>query len=124
MPNHRLRKYLRHGMFPQLVAFEACIRHGSVTRAAGELSLAQPTVSCLVKKLSDAMGGPLMVVRDRRIVATPLGIELLVLCNGVFDAFESFDARRSSKADSPQTDRAPSDVTEAPASYDRQAPSS
>ena len=35
-----------------VVAFEACVRHGSVTRAAEELSLAQPTVSCLVRKLS------------------------------------------------------------------------
>jgi LysR family glycine cleavage system transcriptional activator len=98
MRNQRLRKYLRHGMFPQLVAFEACIRHGSVTRAAAELSLAQPTVSCLVKKLSDSMGGPLTAVRERRIVATPLGIELLGLCNDVLDAFEGFDARLAAKA--------------------------
>ncbi len=98
MSNHHLRKYLRHGMFPQLVAFEACVRIGSVTRAAAELSLAQPTVSCLVKKLSESMGGPVMAVRDRRIVATPLGIELLTLCNDVFDAFEGLDGRLAAKA--------------------------
>jgi DNA-binding transcriptional LysR family regulator len=93
MRNGHLRKYLRHGMLPQLTAFEACIRNGSVTRAAAELSLAQPTVSCLVKKLSDSMGGPLTAVRDRRIVATPLGVEILTLCNDIFDALEGFDAR-------------------------------
>jgi hypothetical protein len=95
MNTARLRRYFRHGMFPQLVAFEACIRHGSVTRAAEELSLAQPTVSCLVKKLSDTLGGPLTMSRDRRIEPTPLGLELLSLCHEVFGAFESFDARRS-----------------------------
>lgn len=93
MYNAPLRRYLRHGMFPQLVAFEACIRHGSVTRAAGELSLAQPTVSCLVKKLSDTLGAPLTVVRDRRIEPTPLGVEVLALCHELFDAFERFDLR-------------------------------
>jgi DNA-binding transcriptional LysR family regulator len=81
-------------MFPQLIAFEACIRHGSVTRAAEELSLAQPTVSCLVKKLSDALGAPLTATRDRRIEPTPLGVEVLALCHELFDAFEAFDARR------------------------------
>ena len=89
----RLRRYFRHGMFPQLIAFEACIRHGSVTRAAHELSLAQPTVSCLVRKLSDTLGAPVTVSRDRRIVATPLGEELLVLCHELFAAFGEFDLR-------------------------------
>ena len=94
MDNARLRRYFRHGMFPQLVAFEACIRHGSVTRAAEELSLAQPTVSCLIKKLSDTLGGPVTMSRDRRIEPTPLGVDLLALCQELFDAFETFDARR------------------------------
>jgi DNA-binding transcriptional LysR family regulator len=93
MSNARLRRYFRHGMFPQLIAFEACIRHGSVTRAAFELSLAQPTVSCLVKKLSDTLGAPVTMSRERRIVATPLGEELLALCHELFGAFEQFDAR-------------------------------
>jgi len=97
MDNAKLRRYFRHGMFPQLIAFEACIRHGSVTRAAEELSLAQPTVSCLIKKLSDALGGPVTMSRDRRIEPTPLGVEVLALCQEVFEAFETFDARRASE---------------------------
>jgi DNA-binding transcriptional LysR family regulator len=101
MNNARLRRYFRHGMFPQLIAFEACIRHGSVTRAAHELSLAQPTVSCLIKKLSDTLGGPLTVSRDRRIEPTPLGVELLALCQELFDAFESFDTRRTPACGTP-----------------------
>jgi DNA-binding transcriptional LysR family regulator len=90
----RLRRYFRHGMLPQLIAFEACIRHGSVTRAAEELALAQPTVSCLVKKLSETLGAPLTMARDRRIEATPLGVEVLALCHEVLGAFESFDEKR------------------------------
>lgn len=93
MPRSRLQKYFRHGMLPQLIAFEACIRHGSVTRAAAELSLAQPTVSCLVKKLSGTLGAPLTVARDRRIEPTPLGVEVLALCHELFDAFERFELR-------------------------------
>jgi len=89
-----LRRYFRHGMLPQLIAFEACIRHGSVTRAAEELSLAQPTVSCLIKKLSTTMGGPLTLSRDRRMEPTALGVEVLGLCRDVIAALEGFDQRR------------------------------
>jgi LysR family transcriptional regulator, low CO2-responsive transcriptional regulator len=81
-------------MLPQLLAFEACIRHGSVTRAAEELALAQPTVSCLIKKLSITMGGPLTVARDRRIEPTALGAEVLVLCRDMIHALERFDSLR------------------------------
>jgi DNA-binding transcriptional LysR family regulator len=90
-----LRRYFRHGMLPQLLAFEACIRHGSVTRAAEELALAQPTVSCLIKKLSTTMGGPLTMSRERRIEPTALGGEVLVLCREMIATLERFDERRS-----------------------------
>ncbi len=94
-----LRRYFRHGMLPQLLAFEACIRLGSVTRAAGELALAQPTVSCLVKKLSLTMGGPLTMTRERRIEPTELGTEVLVLCHEMIAVLHRFDARRPAGAD-------------------------
>jgi DNA-binding transcriptional LysR family regulator len=94
MEKTTVRRYFRHGMLPQLIAFEACIRHGSVTRAAEELSLAQPTVSCLIKKLSTTMGGPLTLSRDRRMEPTALGVEVLGLCRDVVAALEAFDQRR------------------------------
>jgi len=97
--NLALRRYFRHGMLPQLLAYEACIRHGSVTRAAEELSLAQPTVSCLIKKLSTTMGGPLTTTRDRRIEPTALGHEVIGLCHEMIDALGRFDARRVVRAD-------------------------
>ena len=92
--NLALRSYFRHGMLPQLLAYEACIRHGSVTRAAEELSLAQPTVSCLIKKLSITMGGALTTTRERRIEPTALGHEVLSLCHEVIEALGRFDGRR------------------------------
>jgi len=98
MTRSRLRRYFRHGFFPQLVAFEACVRHGSVTRAAEELSLAQPTISCLVRKLSEAVGGPVLEVRSRRMEPTALGGELLALCDDLFEAVERFDDRRAARA--------------------------
>jgi DNA-binding transcriptional LysR family regulator len=90
-----LRRYFRHGFFPQLVAFEACVRHGSVTRAADELALAQPTVSCLVRKLSETVGAPVIESHSRPIVPTAVGEELLELCEELFAAFDRFDDRRS-----------------------------
>jgi DNA-binding transcriptional LysR family regulator len=94
MPRARLRRYFRHGFFPQLLAFEACVRHGSVTRAAEELSLAQPTVSCLIRKLAETIGEPVLNTRSRRVEPTPLGRELLALCDELFDTFDRFEARR------------------------------
>ena len=59
MPHARIRRYLRHGMLPQLAVFEASVRLGSFTSAADELGVAQPTVSTQIRKLTDAIGQPL-----------------------------------------------------------------
>ena len=45
MEGKRLRRYVRHGLLPQLLAFDAVMRLGSVTRASLALHMAQPTVS-------------------------------------------------------------------------------
>ncbi|WP_330450474.1 LysR family transcriptional regulator [Paracoccus marcusii] len=42
----------------QLIAFEAVMRHGSVTAAADELHLTQSTVSRLVASLERQLGKP------------------------------------------------------------------
>src|SRR5581483_1915298 len=57
--------------------FEAVARLGSVTRAAGELHLAQPTVSTQLRKLADALEVPLFEPRGRGLRLTPAGRELL-----------------------------------------------
>ena len=97
MARSRLRHYYRHGLLPQLVAFEACLRLGSVTRAAEELALAQPTVSGLLKKLSDTMGGPVLQMRDGRMQLTKTGEEVAVLCEEMLSALERHEERRAQR---------------------------
>ena len=59
MAGSSIRRYLKHGMLPQLAVFEASARLGSFSRAAEELHLAQPTVSVQIKKLTETVGLPL-----------------------------------------------------------------
>ena len=87
------KRYFLHGLLPQLIAFEACIRHGSVTQAARELRLAQPTVSCMLRKLSITFGGPLTTRRAGRIEATTRGEEVLELSGDMLAVLDRFDTR-------------------------------
>ena len=94
MARSRLRHYYRHGLLPQLVAFEACARLGSVTRAAEELALAQPTVSGLLKKLSDTLGGTVLTSRNGRMELTETGREAMRLCYDVITAIDRYEERK------------------------------
>lgn len=94
MARSTLRRYFRHGLLPQLIAFEAVVRLGGVTRAAHELSLAQPTVSGLLRKLADTMGEPLIQVRRGRVDLTDAGREVALFCEEVLAAVQRFDERR------------------------------
>jgi len=93
MPRQRLRRYFRHGLFPQLMVFEAVARLESVTRAAEELCMAQPTVSTQIKKLSDNLGLALFEQRGRRLFPTPAGRELLASCGELAELFERTEER-------------------------------
>jgi len=79
MSSAPIRRYLRHGMLPQLAVFEASARLGSFTRAAEELHLAQPTVSTQMKKLTETIGLPLFEQIGKRMHLTPAG---RALCEG------------------------------------------
>ena len=94
MARPRFRHFLRHGFLPQLMAFEACLRLGSVTRAAEELALAQPTVSGLLKRLSDTVGEPVLRLHAGRMTATDAGFEVALLCDEIFDALGRYEARQ------------------------------
>jgi DNA-binding MarR family transcriptional regulator len=89
---HLIRRLVRHGTLPQLAAFEAVVRLGSFTRAAERLHMAQPTVSGHVRKLSDAVGLPLLELRDRRVVPTPAGQALLEAARDIFAVLHRADA--------------------------------
>ena len=80
MSRTKLRRYFRHGSFPQLMVFEAVARLGSVTRAAEELHLAQPTVSLQLKKLAEALAVQLFEQRGRRLHLTGAGRALQEGC--------------------------------------------
>ena len=98
MARPRLRRYFRHGLLPQLIAFEACLRLGGVTRAAEELSLAQPTVSGLLRRLSETVGEPLMRAGGGRMELTAAGCEVALLCGEMLEALGRFDDARARRA--------------------------
>ena len=84
----RLRRYVRHGMLPQLAALEAVVRLGSATRAAEALCIAQPTLSGHLRKLSDALGVRLFDTRGKRLVPTDAALTVLRAANEVSGALE------------------------------------
>lgn len=91
MENKRLRRYLRHGMLPQLAAFDAVMRLGSVTRASEALHMAQPTVSGHLRKLSDAVGVALFRCDGRRMHPTAPACALHEGTLGVFAALHDLE---------------------------------
>ena len=84
----RLRRYVRHGMLPQLAALEAVVRLGSATRAAEDLCIAQPTLSGHLRKLSDALGVRLFDTQGKRLVPTDAALTVLRAANEVSGALE------------------------------------
>lgn len=93
MPRSPLRRYFRHGLFPQLMVFEAVARLGGVTRAAEALHLAQPTVSVQLKKLSATLEAQLFEQRGRKLVLTAAGEALRETCAELRACLERFEAR-------------------------------
>ena len=86
-----IRRYLRHGTLPQLRVFEASARLGSLTRAAEELHMAQPTASVQVKKLTETVGLPLFEQVGRRVYLTDAGQRLYTGCQEVFRALSTVE---------------------------------
>jgi DNA-binding transcriptional LysR family regulator len=93
MAGTRIRRYLRHGLLPQLAVFEAVSRLGSYTRAAEELFVAQPTVSIQMKKLSETLGVPLFEQSGKRPILTDAGRELAAACHDIFNRLEHVEER-------------------------------
>lgn len=86
-----IKRYLRHGMLPQLAVFEAVARLSSFTKAADELHLAQPTVSAQIKKLSDNLQVPLFEQIGKKIYLTPAGEKLYEGCKLLFTTLGSIE---------------------------------
>jgi len=95
MTRPRFRRYFRHGLLPQLIAFEACLRLGGVTRAAEELALAQPTVSGLLRRLSETVGEPVLQAKGGRVEVTAAGGDVALLCKEILGSLQRFEDKRS-----------------------------
>ena len=80
MSRAKLRRFFRHGLLPQLFVFETVARLGSVTRAAAELHLAQPTVSQQIRKLAETLELTLLKQQGRNLQITPAGRALHEVC--------------------------------------------
>ncbi len=77
----------------QLRAFEAAARLLSVTRAAEELRLSQPTVSIQLRELAEQVGLPLFEQHGKRMQLTAVGLELQDTVNEVFALWSRFESR-------------------------------
>ena len=79
-----------HTTFRQLEIFEAIARLGSFTRASEELYLTQPTVSMQMKKLTDAVGAPLVEQVGKKVLLTEDGRELAQASRDIFAILDRY----------------------------------
>ncbi|WP_028868449.1 LysR family transcriptional regulator [Psychromonas arctica] len=87
----RSRIHAHVGTMRQLEILLAVHDQGSINEAAKSLFLTQPTVSIQMKKLSDAIGGPLYQFVNRKLVFTDIGLELVKTSVEVLDSFARLD---------------------------------
>jgi DNA-binding MarR family transcriptional regulator len=80
-----------HLTLRQLQVFESAARHLSLSRAAEELHLSQPGVSMQMKKLSEAVGQPLMEQNGKRVQLTDQGQELVAAAREILGALKRFE---------------------------------
>ncbi len=84
---------MRQSTLHQLKVFETVARLTSITRAAEELSLTQPTVSMQIKQLTQNVGVPLFEQIGKKLYLTESGQELLLTCREVFDRLSRFEMK-------------------------------
>jgi DNA-binding transcriptional LysR family regulator len=64
---------LRHFTFRLLEVFSCVVKTGSISEAARQLHLTQPTISLQLKRLSEAVGEPLLIMHRQGIQLTDTG---------------------------------------------------
>ncbi|MGE0502601.1 MAG: transcriptional regulator GcvA [Rhizobiaceae bacterium] len=83
-----------------LRAFEATARHGSLSKAAGELNVTHGAVSHQVSALEAALDVQLFERHGRRLKLTPQGAELLPAVSNAFEGIAAATARMTRPASS------------------------
>lgn len=81
---------VRHLSFRLLQVYQAVVQHGSISQAARQLHLTQPTVSIQLKKLSEWAGEALLESEHGLLVPTPVGAELYRASQDVLGRFTDF----------------------------------
>jgi DNA-binding transcriptional LysR family regulator len=79
--------------FRQLRLFLALADTGSVSRAARECHVTQPTASMQLKEVSDSVGVPLYEVISRRVHLTDAGRDLARTARSIADDWAAFEQR-------------------------------
>ena len=79
--------------FRQLRLFLALADSGSVSRAARQCHVTQPTASMQLKDVSDSVGVPLYEVIARRVHLTDAGRELASTARSIVDEWAAFEQR-------------------------------
>lgn len=77
----------------QMRAFEATARLQSVTKAATEMHVTQPTVSVQLRELANAVGEPLLEPVGRGIRLTQAGVLLMQTAQELTQCWQRFDTR-------------------------------
>jgi LysR family transcriptional regulator, low CO2-responsive transcriptional regulator len=81
---------MRHLTFRLLQVFLAVVRSGSLSRAAEQLHLTQPTVSLQIKRLTETVGSPLFHFHQGKLELTFAGKALQQAAEQSLGAFEHF----------------------------------
>jgi DNA-binding transcriptional LysR family regulator len=83
---------IRHLTFRLLQVYVAVVRTGSISQAASQLHLTQPTVSLQIKRLTEAVGDQLLETREGSYQPTFIGKELFNAAQDALTRFEDFDS--------------------------------
>ena len=79
--------------FRQIKLFLALAETGSVTRAARECHITQPTASMQLKEITDSVGVPLYEVLAKRVHLTDAGVDLARTARSITDDWAAFEQR-------------------------------
>lgn len=89
---------IRHLTFRLLQVYIAVVRTGSISQAAAQLHLTQPTVSQQIKRLTEAVGQELLELRDGQFHPSFVGRELYHAALDALGRFEDFNSLLSDAA--------------------------